>query len=57
MFPDGQTLKKQTLASQLAEQQPKEKPHLPEEYKRHAHVFSEQESQRFPGPYIWDHAI
>ena len=49
---------KQTWASQLAERhQTKQKPSLPEEYKRHAKVFSEREAQRFPGPRIWDHAI
>ena len=49
---------RQTLASQLAEQhQSKQKPSLPEEYKRHTRVFSEQEAQRFPGSRIWDHAI
>jgi Reverse transcriptase (RNA-dependent DNA polymerase) len=30
---------------------------LPEPYQQHAHVFSEQEAQRFPGPRIWDHVI
>ena len=53
-FPAGP---KQTKASQLAEQEEKEKPELPEEYKRHRKVFSEEESQRFPSPRIWDHAI
>ena len=56
--PSNARLPKQTLASQLAERhQAKQKPSLPEEYKRHAKVFSEQEAQRFPGPRIWDHAI
>ena len=49
---------KQTMASQLVEQhQTKQKPMLPEEYKRHAKVFSEQEAQWFPGPQIWDPVI
>src|ERR1700761_3038769 len=57
-YPSNVRSPKQTLASQLAERhQTKEKPSLPEEYKRHAKVFSEQEAQRFPGPRIWDHAI
>jgi hypothetical protein len=48
----------QTKASQLAEQaQPKEKPQLPEEYRRHAKVFSEEQAQRFPNKRPWDHAI
>ena len=54
MFPDSQTRTKQTLASQLAEREPQPtKVQLPEEYRRHSHVFSEKESQRFPGPRIW----
>ena len=58
MFPDLQTKTRQTLASQLAEREPKpDKVHLPEEYRRHHQVFSEKESQHFPGPHIWDHAI
>ena len=57
-YPSSVRTPKQTLASQLAEQhQSKQKPSLPEEYQRHAKVFSEQEAQRFPGPRIWDHAI
>lgn len=49
---------KQTTASQLAEQhQPKQKPTLPDMYKRHVKVFSEQEAQQFPGHRIWDHVI
>jgi hypothetical protein len=58
MFPDKTTKSKQTLASQLAEQNHKiEKPVLPSEYRRHSHVFSEHESHRFPNPRLWDHAI
>jgi hypothetical protein len=30
---------------------------VPEEYRRHRKVFSEQESQRLPKHTIWDHAI
>jgi hypothetical protein len=58
MFPNEGTKVKQMLASQLAERdQPKTTPMLPKEYERHHKVFSERESQRFPGPRIWDHAI
>ena len=58
MFPNDQTRTRQTLASQLAEQEARPKEvSLPEEYQRHYRVFSEKESQRFPGPRIWDHAI
>ena len=50
---------RQTQASKLAEkeQSSKKATPLPEHYRRHAHVFSEQEAQRFPGPRLWDHAI
>ena len=48
----------QTKASQLAEQnQSKITPQLPDEYRRHAQVFSEQKAQRFPESRPWDHAI
>ena len=58
MFLDAQTKTKQTLASQLAERGQKQGTiHLPKEYQRHHHVFSEKELQCFPGPCIWDHAI
>ena len=50
--------KGQTAASRLAEEhdKPTTDP-LPDEYKRHVYVFGEKESQRFPGPRLWDHAI
>ena len=50
---------RQTQASKLAEkeQSSKKAMPLPEHYQKHAHVFSEQEAQRFPGPRLWDHAI
>jgi hypothetical protein len=55
MAPAG---KRQTMASQLAEQaQPMHVNPLPNEYKRHAKVFSEEEAQHFSGPRIWDHTI
>ena len=43
---------RQTQASKLAEQEQcdKKATPLPKHYQRHAHVFSEQEAQRFPGP-------
>jgi hypothetical protein len=47
----------QTLASKLAEQAQPKIVALPERYKRHARVFSEEESQRFPPARPWDHAI
>ena len=34
-----------------------EKPNIPDQYQRHAKIFSEQESQRLPKHMIWDHAI
>jgi len=30
---------------------------IPQHYRRHARVFSEEVAQRFPDPRIWDHAI
>ena len=52
------TEKRQTLASKLAQEAKGSEPTpLPTPYQQHAHVFSEQEAQRFPGPRIWDHAI
>ena len=50
---------RQTQASKLAEQEQstKKAAPLPEQYQKHAHMFSEQEAQRFPGPRLWDHAI
>ena len=48
---------KQSLSSRLAEQTPLAPSQLPEHYKRHTKVFSEEESQRLPGPRLWDHAI
>src|ERR1700679_2717602 len=30
---------------------------VPHEYHKYGQVFSEEESQRFPGPRPWDHAI
>ena len=50
--------KHQTMASKLAEQYTTQNSQpIPDEYKRHQQVFGEKESQRFPGPRIWDHAI
>ena len=53
------TSHRQTQAPKLAEQEQctKKATPLPKHYQRHAHVFSEQEAQRFPGPQLWDHAI
>ena len=50
--------KGQTTASKLAEENNKpNKDALPEEYKRHTYIFGEKESQCFPGPRLWNHAI
>ena len=47
-----------TTASKLVEQfQTSKIMMLPEEYQRHAQVFSEEKVQHFPEPRIWDHAI
>ena len=45
---------RQMQASKLVEQEQstKKATPLPEPYQRHAHVFSKQESQRFPGPQL-----
>ena len=49
---------RQTMASKLAEQfQTNKLTMLPEEYQRHAQVFSEEKAQCFPEPRIWDHTI
>ena len=42
--------RKQSLSSQLAKQTPPTLLQLPEHYKRHVKVFSEEESQRLPSP-------
>ena len=50
--------RKQTYSSQLAEKATTNlPPSLPDQYKRHTKVFSKHESQRLPGPRLWDHAI
>jgi hypothetical protein len=55
MAPAG---KRQTVASQLAEAAQTQKTSaLPNRYKVHAKVFSEEEAQRFPNAREWDHAI
>jgi hypothetical protein len=43
--------------SKLAERHAVEPLPVPEEYCRHAFVFSEAESKQFPPPREWDHAI
>jgi len=53
---------KVTMAQQLAEQAADQKVRtwqeiVPRRYHRHGKVFSEQASERFPGPRPWDHAI
>ena len=50
--------RRQTYSSQLAEKATTNlPPSLPDQYNRHTKVFSEHESQRLPGPRLWDHAI
>ena len=51
--------KKQTLASKLAEQAGTQMGDrkIPAKYQQHLQVFSEEASQQFPEPHIWDHAI
>ena len=48
-----------TIASELAQkaQQYTSKVEIPEEYQRHAKVFSEEDSKRFPPSRPWDHEI
>ena len=50
---------KTSIASQLAQeaQQYTKKVEIPEEYKRHWRVFSEEEAHQFPPSRPWDHAI
>jgi len=48
---------RQTIASKLAQRDAPTNTQIPSEYRRHQQVFSEEASQRFPGPRIWDHAI
>ena len=46
------------MVSKLAEQYTVQNTRpIPDEYRQHCRVFGEEESQRFPGPRIWDHAI
>ena len=48
----------QTKASQLVEQnQSQRAPQLPDKYRQHAQVFSEQQAQHFPESRPWDHTI
>ena len=50
---------KTSITSQLAQeaQQYTKKVEIPDEYKRHWRVFSEEEAHQFPPPRPWDHAI
>jgi hypothetical protein len=55
-------LKKTTVAQQLAEQATSKKEQtweelVPEQYHKFSSIFSEKDSERFPGPRKWDHAI
>ncbi len=54
------TLRKTTTASELAQKAMDKRTFeqmVPEEYRRHARTFNEQESHRFPPERTWDHAI
>jgi hypothetical protein len=56
------TLKKTTVAQQLAEQALSKEEQsweelVPKQYHRFGSIFSEVDSERFPGPRKWDHAI
>ena len=48
-----------TISTRLAQEacQYQQEVEVPEEYKRHSKVFSEEESHRFPPSRPWDHAI
>jgi len=55
-------LRKTTTASELAQKAMDKtkktfEQMVPEEYRRHARTFNEQESHRFPPEQTWDHAI
>jgi hypothetical protein len=55
-------LKKTTIAQQLAEQALSKEEQsweelVPKQYHRFGSIFSEVDSERFPGPRKWDHAI
>jgi hypothetical protein len=56
------TLRKTTIAQQLAEQAMSKKEQtweelVPKQYHKFSSIFSEKDSERFPGPRKWDHAI
>jgi NADH:ubiquinone oxidoreductase subunit len=56
------TLRKTTVAQQLAEKALNKEEQsweelVPEQYHKFGSIFSETESERFPGPRKWDHAI
>ena len=41
----------------IGEMSTEKKPNIPDQYQRHAKIFSEQESQRLPKHTVWDHTI
>ena len=57
------TIRKTTVAQQLAEEAAKDKIEktwqelVPERYHRHARVFNEKDSEKFPNRQPWDHTI
>jgi hypothetical protein len=56
------TLKKTTVAQQLVEQASSKEEQtweelVPKQYHKFRSIFSELDSERFPGPRKWDHAI
>jgi hypothetical protein len=56
------TLKKTTIAQQLAEQASSKEEQtweelVPQQYHKFGSIFSEVDSERFPGPRKWDHTI
>src|SRR5712672_1239557 len=51
-------IRRQTMSSTLAEQAQKDKPNpIPAKYRQHERIISEEASQCFPEPRIWDHTI
>jgi reverse transcriptase-like protein/integrase-like protein len=56
------SVKKTTVAQQLAEEATDKRERtweelVPEQYHKFSSIFSEKDSERFPGPRKWDHAI
>jgi hypothetical protein len=45
------------MAHKYADNNPKEQITLPEEFKQHATLFSDEEAKKFPPAQLWDHKI